>query len=76
MTVVPLKGCLWVCSWKLTTNRPARSFSIWMPPTIRREGFHVNHKKVFRIYREEGLAVRRRRGRKRAIGTRQPIAHP
>ena len=26
---------------------------------LRREGFVVNHKKVYRLYREEGLAVRR-----------------
>ena len=30
----------------------------------------MNHKKLYRLYREEGLAVRRRRGRKRATGTR------
>ncbi|WP_209508299.1 MULTISPECIES: IS3 family transposase [unclassified Ruegeria] len=28
---------------------------------LAREGFEVNHKKLFRLYREEGLAVRRRR---------------
>ena len=43
---------------------------------LRREGFVVNHKKLFRLYREEGLAVKRRRGRKRAVGTRRPIAVP
>ena len=43
---------------------------------LEREGLRANHKKVFRIYREEGLAVRRRRGRKRAVGTRQPILLP
>ena len=32
---------------------------------IRREGFTVNHKRVERIYREEGLSLRRRRRRKR-----------
>ncbi len=32
---------------------------------IRREGFRVNHKRVERLYREEGLALRRRRRRKR-----------
>lgn len=41
-----------------------------------REGFEVNHKKLFRLYREEGLAVRRRRSRKRALGTRRPILVP
>jgi len=38
-----------------------------------REGTKVNLKKVYRLYREEGLAVKRRRGRRRAIGTRAPI---
>lgn len=41
-----------------------------------REGIHINHKKVRRLYREEGLSVRKRGGRKRAIGTRAPIAVP
>lgn len=36
----------------------------------------MNHKKLFRLYREEGLAVRRRRSRKRALGTRRPILVP
>ncbi|NYI26346.1 putative transposase [Sulfitobacter geojensis] len=43
---------------------------------IAREGFEVNHKKVRRIYREEKLQVRRRGGRKRALGTRKPMALP
>jgi putative transposase len=37
---------------------------------LRREGFMVNHKRLFRLYREERLMVRRRSGRKRALGTR------
>ncbi|RWH74829.1 MAG: IS3 family transposase [Mesorhizobium sp.] len=43
---------------------------------LRREGLVVNHKKLFRLYREEKLAVRRRGGRKRAIGTRAPMLVP
>jgi putative transposase len=43
---------------------------------LEREGTKVNLKKVYRVYREEGLAVRRRRGRRRAIGTRAPIVVP
>src|SRR3546814_2023744 len=43
---------------------------------LAREGLEANHKKVFRLYREEGLAVRRRRGRKRALGTRRPMLLP
>jgi putative transposase len=41
---------------------------------LRREGFIVNHKRLFRLYREERLMVRRRGGRKRALGTRAPLA--
>ena len=40
---------------------------------LRREGIIVNRKKVQRLYREEGLTVRKRRGRKRATGSRAPI---
>lgn len=43
---------------------------------IRREGIVVNHKKLRRLYREERLQVRRRSGRKRALGTRAPMVIP
>ena len=43
---------------------------------LRREGHLVNHKKLFRLYREEKLTVRKRGGRKRAIGTRAPMLIP
>ena len=43
---------------------------------LRREGYEINHKKLFRLYREEKLTVRRRGGRKRAIGTRAPMLLP
>lgn len=43
---------------------------------LRREGVELNHKKLFRLYREERLTVRRRGGRKRAIGTRAPLHLP
>ncbi|WP_099186369.1 IS3 family transposase [Sphingobium fuliginis] len=39
---------------------------------LRREGVMINRKKTQRLYQEEGLAVRRRRSRKRAVGTRAP----
>lgn len=43
---------------------------------LRREGQHVNHKRVQRLYRLEGLAVRRKR-RKRIAGTqRRPLTCP
>ncbi len=40
---------------------------------VERQGWQVNHKKFRRIYREEKLQVRRRGGRKRALGTRRPM---
>ena len=45
----------------------------WM---LRREGFRINHKKVYRLYREHGLTVRKRGGRKRSLGTRSPVMSP
>jgi putative transposase len=36
----------------------------------------MNHKKLRRLYREERLQVRRRGGRKRALGSRAPIVLP
>ncbi len=43
---------------------------------LAREGIAMNHKKLRRLYREERLQVRRRGGRKRALGTRAPLAIP
>ena len=43
---------------------------------LRREGRTVNKKRVQRLYREEKLTVRRRGGRKRALGTPSPIEVP
>jgi putative transposase len=42
---------------------------------LRREGFEVNHKRVYRLYRLENLSVRRRK-RKRTQVERQPIVLP
>ncbi len=43
---------------------------------LRRKGHVCNIKKLYRIYREEGLMVKRRKCRKRALGTRQPLPRP
>ncbi len=43
---------------------------------LAREGIRLNHKKLRRLYREERLQVRRRGGRKRALGRRAPIPLP
>ncbi len=43
---------------------------------LKREGVIVNWKKLYRIYKEERLTVRKRGGRKRALGTRAPMTIP
>ena len=43
---------------------------------LHREGIYMNHKKLRRIHAEEKLQVRRRGGRKRALGTRRPMEVP
>lgn len=43
---------------------------------LAREGVLLNHKRLFRLYREERLGVRKRGGRKRALGTRSPMTLP
>jgi len=40
---------------------------------LRREGEPSCVNRIYRLYREEGLAVRKRRARRRAVGTRAPI---
>jgi len=43
---------------------------------LQRQGIAMNLKKLRRLYREEKLQVRRRGGRKRALGTRRPMVVP
>ena len=43
---------------------------------LERKGIFMNHKKLRRIYAEENLQIRRRGGRKRALGTRKPMVLP
>jgi putative transposase len=40
---------------------------------LRREGEPSGINRIYRLYREEGLAVRKRRARRKAVGTRTPI---
>ena len=40
---------------------------------LRREGEPSGINRIYRLYREEGLTVRKRRARRRAVGTRAPI---
>ena len=43
---------------------------------LRREGWLVNRKHVYRIYREEGLAVRRRKRKRIGLVERKPLPKP
>jgi putative transposase len=43
---------------------------------LRREGWRVNRKRTYRIYRDAGLAVRRRKRKRIALGERRPLAKP
>ncbi|NKF33792.1 transposase, partial [Pseudomonas sp. BGM005] len=40
---------------------------------LRREGEPSGVNRIYRLYREEGLSVRKRKARRRAVGTRAPI---
>ena len=60
---------------ELAQKRPRFGYRrLWWTLT-NREHFTVNHKRVHRIYREEGLQVRRRR-RKRVSMVRKPMVPP
>ena len=43
---------------------------------VKRDGVDVNWKKLYRLYREEQLTLRKRGGRKRTLGTKDPMAIP
>ena len=43
---------------------------------LKREGLVLNHKRTERIYREEGLALRKKHPRKRVAGARMPVTLP
>lgn len=40
---------------------------------LRREGCHVNHKRVFRLYKEDGLVLGTRRRRRARAAVRRPV---
>jgi putative transposase len=49
----------------LAEKRPRHGYRM-LYLSLRREGFQVNHKRVYRLYRLEDLAVRRKKRRKLA----------
>ncbi len=60
---------------ELAGERPRYGYQrLWA--LLRREGWAVNHKRVYRLYVEEGLKLRKRRRRCRAQVERVPLAAP
>lgn len=43
---------------------------------LERAGVRVNHKKLYRLYKEEGLVLRRKRRQRASTATRVPMASP
>ena len=56
----------------LPANRERRRIGV----LLKRVGKVMDEKELYRIYRDEGLSVRRRRGRKLARGSRTPMQVP
>jgi len=43
---------------------------------LRKEGWHVNHKRIYSIYSQEGLKIRLKRAKKKYAGIRKPLSKP
>ena len=43
---------------------------------LRKKGYEVNHKRVYRLYKEEGLSVRKRKRKRVSRGERTPLQAP
>jgi putative transposase len=67
---------MWPCGNGCARWQGSAASAIGVCSSSCREGFAVNHKRLFRIYREERLMVRKRGGRKRALGRRMPMPVP
>jgi putative transposase len=60
---------------ELAAERPRYGYQrLWV--LLRREGWPVNHKRIYRLYCEEGLKLRKRRRRARAQVERVPLPLP
>jgi hypothetical protein len=64
-------------SARCSPREVATASVLWAVPFITlffaKKDLSANRKRTQRLYREEGLTVRRRRGRKRATGPRAPL---
>ena len=61
--------------WELTSQRRRFGYRR-LGLMLERQGIKLNAKKLYRLYKEERLTVRKRGGRKRALGTRAPMTIP
>lgn len=60
---------------KLAGERPRYGYRR-LHVLMARKGHVLNHKRLYRLYREEGLAVRRRRRKRIAAAARRPMSVP
>lgn len=60
---------------ELATERPRFGYRR-LAVMLRREGWTVNHKRVYRLYKELGLAVRRKKRKRLAAGLRTVLPPP
>lgn len=57
---------------ELASSRPSYGYRrLWI--LLRREGWLVNHKLVYRLYKEEGLGLRKKRPKRRVMAARREI---
>jgi putative transposase len=56
-------------------KRPRWGYRL-LPWALTQEGIQVNRKKIYRLYREEGLRIRRRRRKRVASAPRDQLARP
>ena len=59
---------------KELANRYKRYGSPRIHVLLKREGLVINHKRTERIYREEGLSIRRKRKKKLKVSLRVPLS--
>ena len=66
-----MRSCVAGCATSPNEGRRFGSRRLFI--LLRREGEPSGINRIYRLYREEGLAVRKRRARRKAVGTRAPI---
>ena len=73
LSVLPAGGCGLRARLRDLANERRRFGYRRLFILLRREGEPSGVNRIHRLYREEGLSVRKRRARRKAVGTRAPI---